>query len=66
MYEISRSNGHHIVCWCSASCYQDIAVNGGFETGDFTGWTQFPVPGAGTQSITSKLLLVHMQVILLS
>jgi len=28
-----------------------LAVNGDFETGDFTGWTQFP--GAGTQSITS-------------
>ena len=24
------------------AAYQDIAVNGGFETGDFTGWTQFP------------------------
>jgi hypothetical protein len=26
----------------------DVAVNGGFETGDFTGWTQFP---SGTQVI---------------
>jgi hypothetical protein len=24
------------------AAYQDIAVNGGFETGDFTGWAQFP------------------------
>jgi hypothetical protein len=30
---------------------QDIAVNGGFETGDFTGWTQFPQ--SGIQTITS-------------
>ena len=30
---------------------QDIAVNGGFETGDFSGWTQFP--NGGTQAITS-------------
>jgi hypothetical protein len=29
----------------------DIAVNGGFETGDFTGWTQFP--GGGIQTITT-------------
>ena len=29
----------------------DLAVNGDFETGDFTGWTQFP--GAGSQSITT-------------
>jgi hypothetical protein len=27
----------------------NIAVNGGFETGDFTGWTVFP--NAGTQSV---------------
>ncbi|MGB5718279.1 MAG: VPLPA-CTERM sorting domain-containing protein [Gammaproteobacteria bacterium] len=32
---------------------QDIAVNGGFETGDFTGWTQFPGPNTGTRAITS-------------
>jgi len=24
------------------AAYQDIAVNGDFETGDFTGWAQFP------------------------
>jgi hypothetical protein len=30
----------------------DIAQNGGFETGDFTGWTQFP-SGGTTQSITT-------------
>ncbi|MGB5259912.1 MAG: VPLPA-CTERM sorting domain-containing protein [Gammaproteobacteria bacterium] len=30
---------------------QDIAVNGGFETGDFSGWTQFP--NGGTQAVTS-------------
>lgn len=32
--------------------YQDWAVNGGFETSDFTGWTQFPGSlGAGGQTI---------------
>lgn len=31
---------------------QDIAVNGGFETGDFTGWAQFPGSlGAAGQTI---------------
>jgi len=30
----------------------DIAVNGGFESGDFTGWAQYPSNGT-TQSITT-------------
>ena len=35
--------------------YMDIAVNGGFETGDFTGWTQFPgSAGAAGQSISAS------------
>jgi hypothetical protein len=29
----------------------ELAVNGGFETGDFSGWTQFP--GSGTQTIST-------------
>ncbi len=29
----------------------ELAENGGFETGDFTGWTQFP--NEGTQTITT-------------
>lgn len=29
----------------------ELAVNGGFETGDFTGWTQFP--NLGTQEIST-------------
>ena len=29
----------------------ELTTNGGFETGDFTGWTQFPE--SGTQSITT-------------
>jgi beta-glucanase (GH16 family) len=29
----------------------NIAVNGGFETGDFTGWEQFP--GGGVQTVTN-------------
>jgi hypothetical protein len=38
----------------SQAAYQDIAVNGGFETGDFTGWTLFPGSlGAAGQQITS-------------
>ena len=36
----------------SQAAYQDIAVNGGFETGDFTGWAQFPGSlGAAGQTI---------------
>lgn len=30
----------------------ELAVNGGFETGDFTGWTQFPT-GPGQQTVDS-------------
>ena len=30
---------------------QDIAVNGGFESGDFSGWTQFD--GGGVQTVSS-------------
>lgn len=30
----------------------ELSVNGGFETGDFSGWTQFP-SGGTTQSITN-------------
>lgn len=30
----------------------ELAVNGGFETGDFTGWQQFP-SGGGQQTITT-------------
>jgi hypothetical protein len=33
------------------AAFVELAVNGGFETGDFTDWTQFP--GGGTQSITT-------------
>jgi len=33
---------------------QDVAVNGGFETGDFTGWTQFPGSlGAAGQEVST-------------
>ena len=30
----------------------ELTTNGGFETGDFTGWTQFPT-GAGQQTVTN-------------
>ena len=36
----------------SQAAIVDIAENGGFETGDFTGWTQFP-SGGTTQTIIS-------------
>ena len=33
---------------------QDVAINGGFETGDFTGWTLFPgSAGAAGQNVSS-------------
>ena len=32
------------------AAFQDIAVNGGFETGNFSGWAQYP-SGGTTQSI---------------
>lgn len=38
----------------SAHALTEFAVNGGFETGNFTGWTQFPT-GAGQQTVTSLL-----------
>ncbi len=31
----------------------ELTTNGGFETGDFTGWTQFPT-GVGQQTITNS------------
>jgi hypothetical protein len=31
---------------------QDVSVNGGFETGDFTGWVQYP--GGGIQTIVTE------------
>ena len=35
----------------SQAAIQNIAANGGFETGDFTGWTQFE--GGGVQTVTT-------------
>jgi len=41
-----------LICTGAAqAAVQDVAVNGGFETGDFSGWTQFPQ--SGTQTILS-------------
>lgn len=36
------------------AAYQDIAVNGDFETGDFTGWAQFPGSGGAAQQQISS------------
>lgn len=40
-----------LLCAGTAQAAQ-LAVNGGFETGDFTGWTQFP-SGGTTQSVVT-------------
>ena len=46
--------GFTLFAGAAQAAYMDIAVNGGFETGDFTGWTQFPGSlGAAGQTIVS-------------
>ena len=41
-----------LICTGAAqAAVQDIAVNGGFETGDFTGWQEFP--NGGTQAVVT-------------
>jgi len=35
-------------CLATTAAADEVAVNGGFETGDFTGWQQFP---SGTQEV---------------
>ena len=37
---------------CSVVSAAELTTNGGFETGDFTGWSQFPT-GAGQQTVTN-------------
>lgn len=37
---------------CPVGSATELTTNGGFETGDFTGWTQFPT-GVGQQTITT-------------
>jgi len=41
-----------LFCSGASAQYIELTTNGGFETGDFTGWTQFPT-GPDQQSITS-------------
>ena len=54
---LSKSIASAAVLFCASSAqavYQDIAINGDFETGDFTGWAQFPgSQGAGAQTIVA-------------
>ena len=37
---------------CSVVSAAELTTNGGFETGDFTGWSQFPT-GPGQQTVTN-------------
>ena len=36
--------GRVLVCFATASARADIITNGGFETGDFSGWTATGAP----------------------
>ena len=40
--KLAAAMGITFFAGAAQAAYMDIAVNGGFETGDFTGWTQFP------------------------
>jgi len=40
--KLAAAMGLTLFAGVAQAAYQDIAVNGGFETGDFTGWTLFP------------------------
>ena len=40
--KLAAAMGITLFAGAAQAAYMDIAVNGGFETGDFTGWTQFP------------------------
>lgn len=44
--------GTMVFCNVTTAQAVELTTNGGFETGDFTGWTQFPT-GAGQQTITN-------------
>jgi len=52
IFKTSAMAAAMLLCTSAAqAASMDIAQNGGFETGDFTGWQEFP--NGGTQTITS-------------
>ena len=48
MYGLSMALGLMLTAAAASAATVNVAVNGGFETGDFSGWTQFP---SGTQTV---------------
>jgi hypothetical protein len=52
--KLAAAMGITLFAGAAQAAYMDIAVNGGFETGDFTGWAQFPGSlGAAGQTIVA-------------
>jgi hypothetical protein len=52
--KLAAAMGITLFAGAAQAAYQNIAVNGGFETGDFTGWAQFPGSlGAAGQTIVA-------------
>jgi hypothetical protein len=50
--KLAAAIGITLFAGAAQAAVTQIAVNGGFETGDFTGWAQYP-SGGTTQSITT-------------
>ena len=52
--KLAAAMGITLFAGAAQAAYMDIAVNGDFETGDFTGWAQFPGSlGAAGQTIVA-------------